>query len=283
MIHAFRDFLFANAVIGGLLTSVLCATLGVFVVLRRLEPLGLALPQAGAAGIALAIWIVGHSHDGGATGHGAPFAGALAGTFAALWLLAATRRSPVPTSSRVAAIFAISSALTILFVSWNPAGDFEVTSLLRGELLAIDDTDLVILAACGAVTACVFAWYRREILLSSVDPEFLRTLGRNPARYDAILYVLLGVAISLGVMLAGPLVVFGFLVLPGIAALRLAGSIAGAFAVACAVASAASLGGFALAWRADLPAGPVEVALAATPWLIAGGFSVARRLARSLT
>jgi ABC-type Mn2+/Zn2+ transport system permease subunit len=136
---------------------------------------------------------------------------------------------------------------------------------------------------CGAVTTTVFAWYRREILLSSVDPEFLRTLGRNPARYDAILYVLLGVAISLGVMLAGPLVVFGFLVLPGIAALRLAGSIAGAFAIACAVAAAASLGGFALAWRADLPAGPVEVALAATPWLIAGSFSVARRLARSLT
>jgi hypothetical protein len=70
-------------------------------------------------------------------------------------------------------------------------------------------------------------------------------------------------------MTAGPLVVFAFLVLPALAALRLARGVGAALALAAAIGGAVSLGGFALAYRADLPAGPVDVLLAAAVWLVA--------------
>jgi hypothetical protein len=47
--------------LGGTIVCVLCAVLGVYVVLRRLVLLGVALPQAGAAGIAV-FFATGHSH-----------------------------------------------------------------------------------------------------------------------------------------------------------------------------------------------------------------------------
>ncbi len=279
----FGGFLFANAVAGGLLTAVLCAALGVFVVLRRVELLGLALPQASAAGLALAFlltaqtpWSASHGADHASFGHAIGFAGALAGTFIALAILSATRRSPLPAGNRIAAIYALASSFTILFVASNPGGDLEMMALLRGELLAIDDVDLAILAAAAVPTTVLFVWHRREILLASVDPDFLRTLGRDPARFDAILDLLLGVAISIGVMLAGPLVVFGFLVLPGLVALRLAGHLGAAFGIACATAAGASLAGFAVAYAVDLPAGPVQVAFAATPWALACAYRALR-------
>lgn len=271
------DFLFRNALVGGALVAVLCAVLGLYVVLRRLELLAVALPQASAAGIALAFWLSGHGHGAGADGHGLAVLGSLAGSFGCLLALGAVRRSPLPPESRLAALYALASAGTVLFVASNPAGDIELTSLLRGDLLAIADRDLARLAIAAVAIAFLFAAFRREILLASVDPDLARTLGRDPARADALLYTLLGVAISLGVMCVGPLVVFGFLTLPALAALRAAGSLAAAFALAAAIGLAASGAGFALAYHLDLPAGPVEVTLAALPWIAIVVASALRR------
>lgn len=274
------DFLFRNAILGGWIVCVLCAVLGVYVVLRRLVLLGVALPQAGAAGIAAVFFATGHSHGTPGQAHAIALGGSLAATFTALGLLVlAGRKSTQPVEWRIGGILAIAMAATLLFVALSPTGDLEMTSLLRGELLAISDRDLVLLAAVAFVIAGVFALFRRELLLVSFDPEFARTIGRDPTRYDLVLYLLLGAAISIGVMTAGPMVVFAFLVLPALAALRLGLSMALTFAVAAAIATVSSVGGFALAYRADLPAGPVYVMVAAGIWLaVSAVMRVLRRL-----
>ena len=268
------DSLFRNAVLGGWLVCTVCALLGVYVVLRRIVLLGIALPQAGAAGVAFVFYATHHSHGDPGQAHVLALVGSLAATFAALGLLAAgSRSSRTPVEWRVAGVLAVASAATLLFVALNPTGDLEMTSLLRGELLAISNRDLATLAIAAAVILAVFALFRRELLLVSFDPEFARTIGRDPRRWDALLYALLGVAISVGVMTAGPMVVFAFLVLPALAALRLGGGLAATFAIAAGVASVCSLGGFEVAYRADLPAGPVYVLLAAACWLGASAWS----------
>ncbi len=265
------DFLFRNAILGGLGVALLCSVLGIYLVLRRLVLIGVALPQASAAGIAGVFWLTGHAHAEGQTAHFVALAGSLCATFAALaFLLVGRRRARVPAEWGVGALFAITSAATVLFVSVNPTGDLEMSNLLRGEVLAITVRDLWAIGAAMATVAALFVLFRRELLLTAFDPEFARTIDRNPLRYDALLYALLGGSIALGVMNVGPLVVFGFLVLPALAALRIAPGIASAFAISAAIAAIAFVGGFAVAYRADLPAGPVGVALAAAIWAAIG-------------
>jgi ABC-type Mn2+/Zn2+ transport system permease subunit len=272
------DFLFRNAVLGGWIVCVLCSVLGVYVALRRMVLLGVALPQAGAAGIALVFLVTHHVHGEGGSAHWVALGGSLAATFAALALLViGSRGSRTPVEWRIGAVFAVATAGTLLTVALNPTGDLEMTSLLRGELLAISNRDLAMLAVAAALVGFVFALFRREILLVSFDAEFARTVGRNPAGYDFLLYLLLGIGISVGVMTAGPMVVFGFLVLPPLAALRLTTHLAATFLAAAAIATACSIGGFALSYHADLPAGPVYVLLAAGVWLLAAVTARARR------
>jgi ABC-type Mn2+/Zn2+ transport system permease subunit len=265
------ELLFRDAILGGLGVALLCSVLGVYLVLRRLVLVGVALPQAGAAGVAAVFWLTGHAHAAGAQTHLLALAGSLAATFAALALLVAGRRAAgAPAEWGVGALYATSSAATILFVALNPTGDIEMASLLRGELLAIGAADLYAIGAVLVAVGALFVAFRRDLLLCSFDPEFARTLGRDPRRYDLLLHLLFGTGIALGVMTTGPLVVFGFLVLPALAALRLAGGLGAAFALAAAVAAASFLGGFELAYRADLPAGPLCVAAAAACWALAG-------------
>jgi ABC-type Mn2+/Zn2+ transport system permease subunit len=273
------DFLFRNAILGGLGVALLCSVLGVYLVLRRLILIGVALPQASAAGIAAVFWLTGHGHAGEGSTHGLALLGSLAATFAALALLVTgQRRARAPAEWGVGALFASSAAATILFIAMNPKGDIEMAGLLRGELLAITSRDLRALALVLAAVGSLFILFRRDLLLCSFDPEFARTLGRDPARYDLLLYLLFGGGIALGVITAGPLLVFGFLVLPALAALRLAPGLGSAFAVSAALAALSFLGGFALSYRADLPAGPTCVAVAAACWAVA---SLAGRLRES--
>jgi ABC-type Mn2+/Zn2+ transport system permease subunit len=265
------DFLFRNAILGGLGVALLCSVLGIYLVLRRLVLIGVALPQASAAGIAAIFWLSGHAHAPGASAHFLALAGSLGATFAALgFLLLGRHRARVPAEWGIGALFSITSAATILFVAVNPTGDLEMSNLLRGELLAITVPDLEVIGVAMALVGALFVLFRRELLLTSFDPEFARTIGRNPLRYDGLLYALLGGSIALGVMNVGPLVVFGFLVLPALGALRIAPGIASAFAIAAAIAATSFLGGFALAYHADLPAGPVGVAVAAAIWMAIG-------------
>ena len=272
------DFLFRNAVVGGWIVCVLCSVLGVYVALRRMVLLGVALPQAGAAGIALVFLLTHHVHGEGGGGHWLALAGSLGVTFATLALLVVgSRSSRTPVEWKIGAALAVASAATLLIVALNPTGDLEMTSLLRGELLAISDRDLAFLAAAALGVGIVFTLFRREILLVSFDAEFARTIGKDPARWDALLYLLLGVGISVGVMTAGPMVVFGFLVLPALAALRLTTHLFATFLVAALIGTVCSLGGFQVAYRADLPAGPVYVLLAALVWLVAVAATRMRR------
>jgi len=270
------DFLFRNAILGGLGVALLCSLLGVYLVLRRLVLIGVALPQASAAGVAAVFWLTGHGHGGAEGTHLLALAGSLGATFGALGLLVLGRHSAKsPAEWSVGALFAISSAATILFIALNPKGDIEMAGLLRGELLAITVSDLRALGAVLLGVGSLFFLFRRDLLLTSFDPEFARTIGRDPARYDFLLYVLIGAGIALGVMTAGPLVVFGYLVLPALAALRVAPGLVSAFAISAGVAAFSFLSGFWISYRADLPAGPVCVAVVAACWALA---SLAMRL-----
>ena len=270
------ESLFRNAILGGLGVALLCSLLGIYLVLRRLVLIGVALPQAGAAGVAAVFWLTGHGHASAGGTHGLALLGSLGATFGALVVLvAAQRRGRSPAEWGVGALFAIASAATILFIAMNPKGDIEMAGLLRGELLAITGDDLRALAVVLVAVGSLFFLFRRELLLAGFDPEFARSLGRDPVRSDLLLYLMIGGGIALGVMTAGPLLVFGFLVLPALAALRLAPGLASAFAISAGLAALSFLGGFALAYRADLPAGPACVAVAAGCWLLA---SLAARL-----
>ncbi len=273
--------IFRNAVLGGLLVTVPCALLGVYVALRRIVLVGVALPQVAAAGVTLAFWLTGQGAGAEDGAHALARLGALAATFGALgWLLPRNAHHTAPTEWRIGALLAVSMAATILFVALSPRGDLELTAMLRGDLLSIPDGDLRVLLASAATTLGVFALFRRELLLVSFDPEYARTIGFSTRRHDAMFFALLGTAIGLGVMAAGPLVVFGFLVLPPLSALRRAPSIGSALVVSIVLAAFSSLGGFALAVRADLPAGPSSVAVAAAAAATLGGVARLARLVR---
>jgi ABC-type Mn2+/Zn2+ transport system permease subunit len=100
-----------------------------------------------------------------------------------------------------------------------------------------------------------FIVLRRRILLTLSDREFASALGLKLGFWDVSLALLNGFVIAVAVAVVGPLVTFGFLLLPVMAASVFALSLRShsGWSVICGVTMGAS--GFGLSYRYDLPLG----------------------------
>lgn len=260
------DFLLHHALYGSVVVGFVCPLVGVYFVLRRLVFWGVALPQVSAAGISFAFMLQGLGVAIMAGGESQEkhlaIVGSVIFTVAAILILTALeQRSQGSAEGRVGTMYAIASALTILFVAWNASGETEMLSLLKGEIVSISETDFhAMLNVFGLIFACLFI-FQKEFLLVSYDRDMAITLGRNTMVWDALLYLLIGLTISLGVMTVGPLVIFGFLVIPPMLALQWAGGMLSFSIIASIIGGMSAFAGFYLSYRLDLPLGPLIVSL----------------------
>jgi ABC-type Mn2+/Zn2+ transport system permease subunit len=277
------SFLLHHAVYGSVVVGFVCPLVGVYFLLRRLVFWGVALPQVAASGIAFAFMLQGLGLASVAAGEVGEkhlaIAGAMAFTAAAIFFLAyMEQRSGGSSEGRVGALYAVASAATILFLAWNAAGETEMLGLLKGEVVSISESDFHAMLDVFGVVLTVMLLFQREFLLVSYDRDMAVTLGRSVFLWDAVLLLIVGVTVSLGVMTVGPMVIFGLLVLPPMAALPWARGMMSLSLISSLLGGASALLGFCVSYRRDLPLGPVIV-LVACAFLVAS--ATARRLVRA--
>jgi ABC-type Mn2+/Zn2+ transport system permease subunit len=265
------EFLLRNSVYMSLLIGLACPLVGVFLVLRRLVFLGLALPQVSSCGIACAFalhtWgIIPHMED---TEHGLAFMGSTVLTLLVLALLSLLeRRGGGYVEGRIGTAYALAGAWSILLLVMNPYGEHGLLQRLRGEIIAVSDRDLTITAIAFGLVFLLLFLFRKELLLVSFDREMAVALRKNVAFWDALLFLVIGVTISLAVLSVGPLVTFGFLLIPALMAHLLARNIWQFILWAPAIGAMAALAGFSLAYRWEWPVGATDVALLGVLYLV---------------
>ena len=276
------DFLLHHAVWGSVVVGFVCPLVGVYLILRRLVFWGVALPQVSASGIAFAFMLqgLGFNFLAGSESHEKHLAivGSVVFTVGTILLLAALSRSSNAerAEGRIGALYALAGAASILFVSWNAAGETAMLGLLKGEIVAISETDFHAMLDIFGLVAAAMLLFQREFTLVSYDRDMAVTLGRNVLAWDLLLYLIIGLTISLGVMTVGPLVIFGFLVLPPLAALPWARGMMSLSILASLLGGLSAFAGFYLSYTYDLPLGPIVVCVACAVFFLS---SAARFLA----
>ncbi len=246
-----RDALYTSVVIG-----LACPVVGVFLVLRRMVFMGVAL--------ALSLHAFGHIHleHGALDEHALAFVGSLTFSILAVTALALLERRRVAwNEARIGALYVLSTAVSLLLLAKCPTAERGWLNLFKGEIIAISNSDLKL--TLGAFAGVLFLlWvFRKEIILVSYDRELAMTLRKVVFGWDLLLYLLIGLAISVAVIAVGPLVTFGFLLLPPLAVRPFVGTMRQFVVASSVLGGLASVVGFVLAYHWDLPVGPTDVAL----------------------
>jgi ABC-type Mn2+/Zn2+ transport system permease subunit len=247
-----------RALLAGVLVAVACAVVGTFVVLRGLAFVADALAHGVLPGIATAVLI------------GLPATlGAAAGTAVMMGGVAViTRRSRLSSDTAIGLLFAGMLALGVMITSRSRSFTGDLTRILFGDVLGVDRSELwwqaIAVACVGGI-----AWVcRRPFLLLCVDPDLASTSGFRVRRYEALLYVVVAVAIISSFQSVGTLLVFGMLVAPASTAALVTRRIGAMVAVAAALGSVATYGGLLLSYHADLAAGASIVAVAVAIFVV---------------
>ena len=259
--------------VGGVLIAALCAYLGVYIVMKRIVFVGAALAQASSAGVALAFFL--SARVGGLRGLDferlAPVI-ALAFTLVVVMLLALQKPKLVIThEASIGIYYAVLSAVAVLLLAVSAQGEADILNLLFGNILAISWLQVGLLLGLVAVVGVLHACFSKEFLFVSFDPEMARTLGLRAAFWDLLLYLSLGLTISLTIRMAGALVVFTYLVIPAATALVLCGQARLIFWAAIIIGVLDTLGGISLSYILDLPTGSTIIALSGLTLLLCLG------------
>lgn len=247
-----------NALLAGLLSSVLFGVLGSVVTVKRMAGLAGAISHAVLGGIGLALFLASRGILPGLP----PVVGALVFAVLSAALIGfVSLRAKQREDSAINAIWAIGMSLGILFMARTP-GYADPMSYLFGNILLVTTRDLALLGALDLIVVLLAIRYYRQVEAVAFDEEFARARGVPTEGVFLALLALTAVAVVLLQTFVGIVMVIAMLTLPAATAGYVAKSLAGMMVGATIASVVVSTGGLAVAWAADLPAGAVVVTLA---------------------
>ncbi|MBJ6630296.1 zinc ABC transporter permease AztB [Streptomyces sp. I5] len=241
-----------RALWGGILVSAICASAGTWVVLRGMAFLGDAMSHGLLPGVALAALLGGNL-----------MVGAVASAVLMTAGVTALGRTPrLSQDTGIGLLFVGMLSLGVIIVSRSQSFAVDLTGFLFGDVLAVRQQDLLVLAVALLATLVVSVLGHRAFLALAFDERKAHTLGLRPRLAHAVLLGLLGLAIVASFHIVGTLLVLGLLIAPPAAALPWARSVRGIMTLAALLGTTATFGGLLLSWHLGTAAGATVAALA---------------------
>ncbi len=204
MIEAMQFEFMRNALIAGLLASIICGIMGTFVVVNRIVFLSGGIAHAAYGGIGLSFYF------------GWPFLlGTIGFSLASAMLMAAiTLTAKHRADSIIGVIWALGMAFGIILMDLTPGYNVDLMSYLFGSILSVPQSDLWIMVGLGFLITILVALYYQNLLAMSYDEEFARIRGVPVKTLYFLLIGMLAVAIVLVIQVVGLILVIALLTIP---------------------------------------------------------------------
>lgn len=268
LIAPFRYTFMQTALLAVLLVGVTCATIGVYVVLRRMAFIGDALAHTALPGLVVA-YLQGWNL----------FAGALlAGLVTALGIGWLSRREEVREDTAIGILFTAMFSVGILLISTTRSFR-DLSHMLFGNILGVTARDLAVIGVVAALVAGALLIFHKELELTSFDPTHAEVIGLRPDLVRYGLLLLLACAVVAAIQAVGVVLTSALLVTPAAAAALLTDRLPRMMALATLIAVGAGIVGLYASFYWSVSSG-AAIVLACTVCFALAWCVRALRLAR---
>ncbi len=161
----------------------------------------------------------------------------------------------------LAVFYLVSLALGVVIVSAHGT-DLDLLEILFGNIRALDQAGLALIAFNTTLTLIVLAVIYRPLVIECVDPLFLRTMGRAGAAAHLAFLALVVVNLISAFHALGTLLAVGLMILPAAIARFWSRDISGIIAIAVLSAVVSGYLGLLVSFHMKVPAGPAIVLVA---------------------
>jgi zinc/manganese transport system permease protein len=264
LIAPFTDFAFMRRALAAVIALALGGgPIGVFLMLRRMSLVGDAMAHAILPGAAIGFLLSGLNLLAMTAG------GLIAGFAVALLAGLVSRGTGLKEDASLATFYLTSLALGVTIVSVKGT-NVDLLHVLFGNILALDDQTLLLVAINASITLLVLAVIYRPLVVESVDPLFLRTVSRAGAPAHLAFLALIVVNLVSGFQALGTLLAVGLMILPASIARFWSRDITPMICIAVPTAVLSGYAGLVLSFQTRIPSGPAIILVAAALY----GFSV---------
>jgi zinc/manganese transport system permease protein len=261
LIAPFSDFEFMRRALAAVIAlSLGGGPIGVFLMLRRMSLVGDAMAHAILPGAAIGFLLSGLNLFAMMTG------GLVAGFAVALLAGLVSRSTGVKEDASLATFYLASLALGVTIVSMKGT-NVDLLHVLFGNILAMDNPTLLMVAVNATITLLVLAVIYRPLVVESVDPLFLRTVSRAGAPAHLVFLALIVINLVNGFQALGTLLAVGLMILPAGIARFWSRDITPMICIAVASAIASGYIGLVLSFQTRIPSGPAIILVAAVLYL----------------
>jgi zinc transport system permease protein len=247
-----------HAVLAGVLAGIGCGVMGTYVVVKRIGYLAGGIAHAVLGGMGIAYFF---GRD--------PIIGALIAALAAAvavgWI---SRRGRQHVDTIIGALWAVGMAIGILFISQTPGYNVDLLSYLFGNILMVAPQDLWFIAILDLIIVLVVVLFYRQFLAVTFDEEFALLRGVPVGFFDLLLLSMVALTVVMLIRVVGLILVIALLTLPAAIAGQYVRSLGRMMVVAIGLGVAFAVGGLALSYGPDLPAGASIIVLAGVTYLL---------------
>lgn len=256
-----------RAFLAGIIVALLCPTIGIYLVLRRLSMMGNMFSHLSLAGVALGIF----------TGI-YPLATALALSLAAAASVEVLRRTyRIFSDLAIAILISAGTSLAVILISLSRAFNADLFSYLFGSVIAISPQDLYLIAAVGIVVLSIVFLLQKELFYIAFDEAGARASGIRVDLVNLLFVAATSLTIAMAMRVVGILLVSSLITVPVAAALQLGQSFRATVCWSYAIALIAVCSGLTIAYYGDLAPGGTIVMCALGLFILAVFFGKLRR------
>ncbi len=255
--------------LGGLMIAATAGPLGSFMVWRRMAYFGDTLAHAALLGVALGLLLQ----------ISISLAVILVCLLLALLLSTLMHKRIIATDTLLGILSHASLSLGLVSLSIFDHKTIDLMAFLFGDLLAINQDDLLWIALACVVVLAILVKIWKPLLSITVNEELAKVEGINVALMRTLLMLMVAVVIAVAMKVVGVLLITSLLIIPAAAARRLSHSPEQMALGASFLGMFAVTGGLALSWFYDTPAGPSVVLVASALFFLL--FSIPRLISQN--
>lgn len=184
-------------------------------------------------------------------------------------LLVTLQQQKLVATDTLLGILAHSSlSLGLVAVSFLDNVRVDLMAYLFGDLLAVNNTDLLYIYA-GVISALLLlAIFWRPLLATTVSEELAQVEGVNVGLMRLILMLMVGLVIAVAMKFVGALIITSLLIIPAATARKFAQSPEQMAAIASLLGCISVVSGLLMSWHYDTPAGPSVVVSSAALFML---------------
>lgn len=202
------DF-FQNAILGAVLSAIVCGIIGSYIVSRRIVFLSGGITHASFGGIGIALFLGMN-----------PILGALLSAVLSVIIVSIIKGVNNRDDAAIAAIWALGMSVGVIFTTLTPGYNSGITSYLFGNILLVNMFDISLLLVYTLCLVIAFGCFYKHIVYSAFDENFARTRRYNPQATNRFMLILVAIGLVLSIRLVGIMLLMSLLTLPQMTMVR---------------------------------------------------------------